>query len=653
MQYRREIDGLRALAVVPVVLFHAGYQPFRGGFVGVDVFFVISGYLITSLIVSEMEKGSFSLVQFYERRARRILPALVVVCSCCVPFAWQLMDAEEYLDFSRSLVSVASFSANFYYWDQGGYFTAPGERPLLHTWSLAVEEQFYLVYPLFLILTWRLGRRWLVALVAAFAIGSLSLAQFGASRFPDATFYLLPTRVWELDIGALCALVSVPRWIRQNPWLTLAGVALIAAGVFGFDDATPFPSVYTLVPVLGTTLVILAGGGANLPSRLLSSAPLVAVGLISYSAYLWHQPLFAFARIGGFAFDGTWEMGLLAVLSLVMAGAAWKLVEQPFRRPGALRPITRPVLFAFTGSCLIALAGIGIQGIATQGVHAGNQGMDAALGEILGRPEKPSGCKNATEKFHRHFRECTVTYAPHKRRVAVIGDSHAGAIHLALQRVGAERGIDLTLIMLGGCPPLQGAYVHSGNFGAELCRDVAAHALKRAVEQQWDAVILVARWSLYDGSKPVYRVSSEAAGASTDLNAYRSELSTLLKSTVAAFREHGIDVHIVKQVPEQPVSAKTVYRKLIFRQPGPDYTMEAIRRSSTTRAQHVALQAPIDAILAESGVPADHLIDLTDTFCGPEFCLLGEPGKSYYGDQDHLSYYGSQMAYEALKYAVR
>ena len=206
MKYRREIDGLRAVAVLPVIFFHSGFEIFSGGFVGVDVFFVISGYLITTIIINEMDGGTFSLLNFYERRARRILPALFFVVLCCLPVAWYLLMPLEMKDFSQSLVAVATFSSNILFWRESGYFSAPSElKPLLHTWSLAVEEQFYILFPLFLMAAWRFGKRAIVWALVVVSVISMTLAQWGAYNHPSAAFYLLPARAWELLIGSLAA----------------------------------------------------------------------------------------------------------------------------------------------------------------------------------------------------------------------------------------------------------------------------------------------------------------------------------------------------------------------------------------------------------------------------------------------------------------
>ena len=271
MKYRPEIDGLRALAVIPVILFHAGFEIFSGGFVGVDVFFVISGYLITTILIEDIENKRFSIVNFYERRARRILPALFSVMLVCIPFAWMWMLPSQMKDFSQSLVAVSLFASNILFWRESGYFDAAAEeKPLLHTWSLAVEEQYYVVFPIFLILAWRFGKNrvfWMIVVMAAI---SLLLSEWGWRNKATANFYLAPTRAWELFAGSIAAFVIQKQGVRKNNPLALVGLAAILFSIFFYDEATPFPSVYALVPVLGVVLIVLYAEKETIVAKLLS-----------------------------------------------------------------------------------------------------------------------------------------------------------------------------------------------------------------------------------------------------------------------------------------------------------------------------------------------------------------------------------------------
>ena len=375
MIYRAEIDGLRAVAVVPVILFHAGLPGFSGGFVGVDVFFVISGYLITRIILADLAAGRFSIARFYERRARRILPALAVVLLVCLPFAWVWMLPGELVAFGKSLIATALFGSNILFWRESGYFDAATElKPLLHTWSLAVEEQFYLFFPPLLALVWRWRRGLVMPALLGGALASLALADWGARHVPSANFYLLPTRMWELLIGAMVAWAhSRPAPARAPRGLTevagLAGLGLILYAVLAFDATTPMPGLWTLIPVGGTALVLGLARHGTWAAHLLGWRPLVGIGLISYSAYLWHQPVLAFARIRLISAP---EGGLLLALLAVTFGLAWlswRYVEQPFRGaapwlPGGRR-IGLATLASIGAACLIGavlMAGGGFGG---------------------------------------------------------------------------------------------------------------------------------------------------------------------------------------------------------------------------------------------------------------------------------------------------
>jgi peptidoglycan/LPS O-acetylase OafA/YrhL len=364
MKYRREIDGLRAVAVIPVILFHAGFATFSGGFVGVDVFFVISGYLITSVIVEEMEKGSFKLLNFYERRARRILPALFFVMLCTLPFAWSWMLPQDFKSFSQSLIAVPLFASNFLFWITSGYFdTASEVKPLLHTWSLAVEEQYYVLFPLFLIITWKMGKKWIISLLIIAAVASVLTAEWGSKNHPAFTFYLLPTRAFEILIGSLISLyffrkettVCISAPISQSA--SLIGIALILYAVFEFDSKTPSPSLYTLIPTIGAGLILIGANHKNLVGKILGSQIFVSLGLLSYSAYLWHQPILAllnYKSVDKLSF----ELLLIVMIAiLILSYFSWHYVEKPFRSKERINKL-KVLYFMLIGSLLFISVGL-------------------------------------------------------------------------------------------------------------------------------------------------------------------------------------------------------------------------------------------------------------------------------------------------------
>ena len=364
MHYRKEIDGLRAFAVLPVILYHAGFQWLSGGYIGVDIFFVISGYLITSIILKELDAGTFSIAHFYERRARRILPALFFILLVSLPFAYFLLLPFELKDFGKSIISVIGFASNILFWQESDYFSEGAELiPLLHTWSLAVEEQFYVFFPLILMLFWALGKRGLVVIIGLIALASLGLTEWGWRHFPEANFYLIPTRAWELMIGSLSAFYLYYRdpTLLRNTFIEQAGsfigLVLIIASILFLDKSIPFPSLYALAPTLGAAFIIIFTTPNTLAYRILALPIFVGIGLVSYSAYLWHQPLFVFTRIAGIEEPALWVFALLTLITFALAYLTWRFVEAPFRNK---KNFTRKQIFTASFITSLIFVGLGI-----------------------------------------------------------------------------------------------------------------------------------------------------------------------------------------------------------------------------------------------------------------------------------------------------
>ena len=385
MEYRKEIDGLRALAVIPVILFHAGFTAFSGGFVGVDIFFVISGYLITSLIITDLKAESFSLIKFYERRARRILPALFFVLLICLPFAWLFLLPSDLNKFAKSLIAVPTFTSNILFWRWSGYFDIASElKPLIHTWSLAIEEQFYLFFPILLLIIWRQrNNNFLFFILLAMAILSFSLGQYFSIDRPFFAFFLLPTRAWELLLGSLLA-VHCSRndnFKFGKPMLeifSLIGIFGIGFSVFYFSKQTPTPSFFTLIPTLSTILLIYSANQSTIVGKLLSTRPLVGIGLLSYSAYLWHQPLIAFLKHN---VDGRNELlyASIAFLTFLLALISWKYIETPFRNG---TKFSRQFIFKSSIIVSFFFIFVGIIGVVTDGFAQRFSALDRELAEL-------------------------------------------------------------------------------------------------------------------------------------------------------------------------------------------------------------------------------------------------------------------------------
>lgn len=452
MDYRPEIDGLRALAVVPVVLFHANLPGVPGGFVGVDVFFVISGYLITSIILTDLDAGRFCLADFYRRRMHRILPALLVMCVLTLPVAFLLYSPAELRDFSQSLIGVATFSSNVLFWLESGYFdTAAEMKPLLHTWSLAVEEQFYLVFPLLTMLLWPVGRFGYVAVGLVLAGASFAVALAWAGSAPMAAFYLLPARGWELLLGASCACLLLWRRPRLPGWAEdaagLFGIAMILAAVLLFDETTVMPVPATLVPTAGAALIVLFAR-AGTPARwVLSRKPLVGVGLVSYSLYLWHQPIFAFLkRVSHGAQDGT-LVALALVVSFGLAWLSWRLIEQPWRRPGIAVART-----AALGVPVVALLAIGVAGHVNKGLVTPRLSDELrTYSAALGDTQFPVGLQSIDADGSYG----STTSRPYE--ILFFGDSHAEQYLPRLMALHEDGRLRPTRYLTGGgCPPVPG-----------------------------------------------------------------------------------------------------------------------------------------------------------------------------------------------------
>ena len=448
MDYRREIDGLRSVAVLPVVFFHAGFQLFGGGYVGVDVFFVISGYLITSIIAAELQTGNFSLLGFYDRRARRILPALFVVVLACLPFAWFWLLPSDLKEFSEAVVSVFTFSSNILFWRTSGYFDTDSElKPLLHTWSLAVEEQYYVFFPLLLAFLWRFGQRVTLLVLGVLAGISLGLGQWGSTNDPSAAFYLLPTRGWELLIGAGAALLLAKGAVEPVGWLarelgSAFGLSLIAGAIFLYKKDTPFPGVYALVPTVGAALIILLATPQTAVGRILASPLAVGIGLVSYSTYLWHQPLLAFARHRGHDEPGSLLMGGLAVLSVLLGYLSWRFVERPFRNR---RQFSRAQIFQLGGGVSALFVGLGVAGVLTTGFAALRyQGEERYLASLQKRQMGHYVAKRFKERIMKAFDP-----ADPRRRVLIIGDSFGQDLVNAVAEAKLDEFIQISTRHIG------------------------------------------------------------------------------------------------------------------------------------------------------------------------------------------------------------
>ena len=503
--YRADIDGLRGIAVLLVFAYHLGTARCRGGFVGVDVFFVISGYLIGSIILSEIGNSKFSLASFYERRVRRILPALfVVLCASCW-FAYRYLLPVESKSFAKSLLAATLSVSNIFFLHQSGYFDGPAAmKPLLHTWSLAVEEQFYIFLPLLLLAIRRFssrGKLWLVATVASI---SFVASMIGVFHNREAAFYLAHTRAWELLLGTLIAMDLFPRIsLPLRNIASFSGLALIFSAAYFFSAATPFPGASALLPCAGAALIIAAGrSGPSFVGRCLSFTPLVFVGMISYSLYLWHWPMIVFQGIGGLLIQGVSpKTGKLAVLaaSLVIATLSWRFIEQPFR--GRRWSISRPVIFSFAATSAAILLVLASSVLFTNGLPSRFPTEAVRVASFLETSDSTTEgqyrvgkCFLTGKDSYNQFDPAVCLHRdPQRRNYLLIGDSHAAQLWYGLSSVFPDANI--MQATASGCKPTLEQNIGADEKCIALMHFVFSEYLPR---HPVDTVLIAARWDRGD-----------------------------------------------------------------------------------------------------------------------------------------------------------
>ncbi len=493
--HRSDIDGLRAVAVLAVIVHHVSARALPGGFIGVDVFFVISGFLITSIVLRDLGAGTFSFATFYERRVRRLLPNLTLLLVFCSCVAWVLLLPADFRNYSSSLFSTSIFTSNMFFWRDSWYFAAPSQtKPLLHTWSLAIEEQYYLLFPAVL---WVLHRYVPRRIRAACTIGflvSLAMSIWAVSNAPAAAFYILPSRAWELLLGSLLVVGVVPTISsrRSLEFVAAAGLIAILAAAFSFDSATPFPGAAALLPCVGTAMVIYAGVAPHttIVRRLLGWRPLVIVGLMSYSLYLWHWPLLAFVRYYFLSEITPGATTLFVLVSLIVAYLAWRFVERPVRSKALLA--NRRELAMVSGASaaallLFAYAGERSDGQPQRFAHVSIIDYDSVVAD-LGR--NPAGCfVQATRRTSWNAEACThVPAAGGSRRLFLIGDSFAAQFSGWLISNFPGAVVELTS---ASCPPLF-AFAHDVH--TRWCSSINATREEALRSRHFTDVFLGAWW---------------------------------------------------------------------------------------------------------------------------------------------------------------
>ena len=609
--YRPDIDGLRAVAVMPVVLFHLGLRGFWGGFVGVDVFFVISGYLITGIIEKELREGRFSMAEFYRRRILRIFPALFVMMGIVAVCAGPLMLPLELIRFAKSALATTGFASNILYYTESGYFAPDAHtKPLLHTWSLAVEEQFYVFWPI--ALAWlfpKLGRRlWIAA--AGVALLSLVVAIWSVEHAPSAAFYLIPSRTWELLTGALLVLIPWPsldrRWLRES--LAACGLLMILLSVKFYSEFTPFPGLAAVPPCLGAALLILTGAGARTrAAQLLSWPPLVAIGKISFSLYLWHWPVIVLARTVLFVEPSLSAAAGELAASLALAAMSWRFVEQPFRTGQGLA--VRERAFSGAGVAMASVVTISLGVLWLNGIPGRFTPTELAVAsyEDYDGDSKYRGgscfivdLPDAQRVFDR--RTC-LARDEERRNIVLLGDSHAAHLWPGLALLEPE--VKILQATHTGCRPL----VYPAD-----AQDASCRSFFRSVILDWlpshpiSTVVLAGRWEWYD--------------------------LPLLEQTLMSLSRSG--QHVVVVGPIQRYTASLL--KLLIRAGRSDDP--ALLLANGRVSQPFELDPAMRALTARSGA---QYISLIDELCTPAGCrTLTSGGAPLQFDTSHLTVDGSR-----------
>jgi len=652
--YRADIDGLRAVAIISVVAFHTRLSLFRGGFVGVDVFLVISGYLIGSIVYRDIAEARFSIARFYERRAKRILPALFGVLIFSYITAFVLLSPSELRDFCAEAVAAVSSSANIYHWLKSDYFSSGAEfNPLLMTWSLGIEEQFYLVFPLALLLIHKCAKRssyrWIVFATALSFICSVVCVRVD----PSAAFYLLPTRAWELGIGVVIAIYEVQQECsvagaeaRVANALGLIGLAMIVVSICAYGRRTAFPGIAAALPALGTACLIMSPSSI-VNGTLLSSRPMVFIGVVSYSWYLWHWPLLSFAAIVIGGVPSVWVSVSIAIMSLAAAVLSYRFIEQPFRR--SVSP-TVPLLAGYA-ALVVLFAGVPMIGY----VRRGWPGRVPALlsAETAIREVKRNLCLAGDGVSEpRLGTPCVVD--PGGPKLALLGDSHAASLGNALQELAIHNGYGFEQLTKSSCPQLSTVTrrmaVHPGH-------DVECAAFNRAAldrvlsDSNVRVVVLAAYWSApsIDGGKEDRYIDIAQLGKKvSEQESYENLHSGLLK-TISLLRSSGKRVFVATDVPRfdfDPVSnvrnsQMRSRRSLATLLSSSSVSLDPVVQESLIKPADAATDKIVRRAAKEGGA---QVLDLKRNLCPGSLCRFWSGGALFYADSQHLTTAGAEYA---------
>lgn len=655
--YRPEIDGLRSIAILSVLFFHAGFvvdgcNPIPGGFLGVDVFFVISGYLIASLILKGLQEGSFSYRDFYERRARRILPILFTVMLVSLPFAWYLQLPSTMVDYCYSLLTSIFFTSNFWFWLDSSYWAADSNlKPFLHTWSLAVEEQFYFIMPLLLVLLYSRVKKAMFGVLLLLTAASLAFAHVASGSMQALAFFLLPARLWELLAGVLLATMEQER--GRQPQGTLvkilpaAGVILIIISMFCFSENTRHPSLFTLAPVIGAMSILWFARADEIVTKILSSKIVVGIGLISYGLYIWHFPIFAFSRM-------IWDLSnfdklLLCVASIVISSMTFFTIEKPARQRDfwSFKTLVRRLCLVMVALLLFAVPGI-------------SDGFDSRFPSILNTQTEPEKIKNHAWLMAQH---------PIGQRVILVGDSHMQALAPTLRDRFLEKGFDVAVSNFDDCPLLLGTNrVSKQGFNPGSCNaSLQAERMAFISRAQPSFVILGGRLPLVIEED---RFNNQEGGDEGDVVDFLQNADNSLdtqdkrisfikaayKETVRQIIQAGHYVVLIYPIPE---AGWHVPETLLRKMRADYFNAEKIAKEQAITTDYSVFKERVRRSYALlDDIASHHVIRIypEKLFCNTEVpgrCMTHDRKHVYYRDSNHLSDYGAGLLMETIMQEVQ
>lgn len=615
MNYRKEIDGLRGVAVLSVIFYHAGFGVFSGGFVGVDIFFVISGFLIASIIKAGVESGNFYFVRFYEKRARRILPALFFVMLFSIPFAWMFLLPYDLKDFFESLFAIPIFLANHLFLNESGYFAAPAEnKPLLHTWSLSVEEQFYLIFPLiiFISLKSKIKSISFYVLILLFAV-SFTLSIWYTKFKPDMAFYVLPTRAWEFLIGSMITFIKLDEFVFfqkkiADAVFSMVGAVMVMGSIFFLNKSTPFPGLYAIVPTLGTALIIAFANEENLVGRLLTHRVSVGVGLVSYSAYLWHQPVFAFIRYQTNEEPGVGVFLALIAAVLFLAFLSWKYIENYFR---AERGISRKSFFLVSVGGMVFFMSIGLFGHLVEPMKLATMRFDEdKLRTINSVAHSPYRDQCHFDQSEKSLTKTPCTYFSSNVSVAVFGNSHGAELAYSLAEELKSLNIGVVHHTMSGCTH---TYRVDGERNTVCGRWHENVYLKLIQDKLIKTVVLSYRNEI-----------------SLQDEKYRNSLVQLANDLA----DSGKRVILVLQAP---MPLMHVNQHLSSAMPNLSGSIPS-RKLSDWKAMYAASDEMLKLLKEDIQV-----IDPASLFCDDDHCYVTKDGIALFFDDDHISLAGAKL----------